>query len=177
MLTCDITMSCPQLTNFFMIEGIYIYIYVFHLIIIMKSENSMVPIKHQAINWIVTIGITLLDLIELMDDGQPLSVREGPVYKTQTDISLTWLCQRDKSHLQSRGRCYQVTTRWHFESNLQASNILACICTIFRHDYIIKWKHFLLYWPFVRGFHRSPVKSPHKDQWRKALMFLWSAPE
>ena len=35
------------------------------------------------------------------------------------------------------------------------------------HDDVIKWKHFLLYWPFVRGIHRSP----HKDQWRGALMF------
>ena len=31
------------------------------------------------------------------------------------------------------------------------------------------------YWPFVRGIHRSPVNSPHKGQWRGALMFLWSA--
>ena len=28
-----------------------------------------------------------------------------------------------------------------------------------------------LYWPFVRGIHRSPVNSPHKGQWRGALMF------
>ena len=34
-----------------------------------------------------------------------------------------------------------------------------------------KWKHFLSYWPFVRGIHRSPVNSPHKGQWRGALMF------
>ena len=27
------------------------------------------------------------------------------------------------------------------------------------------------YWPFVRGVHRSPVNSPHKGQWRGALMF------
>ena len=27
------------------------------------------------------------------------------------------------------------------------------------------------YWPFVRGIHRLPVNSPHKDQWRGALMF------
>ena len=26
-------------------------------------------------------------------------------------------------------------------------------------------------WPFVRGIHRSPVNSPHKGQWRGALMF------
>ena len=28
-----------------------------------------------------------------------------------------------------------------------------------------------LYWPFVRGIHRGPVNSPHKGQWRGALMF------
>ena len=39
------------------------------------------------------------------------------------------------------------------------------------HDDVIKWKHFLRCWPFVRGIHRWPVKSPHKGQWRGALMF------
>ena len=39
------------------------------------------------------------------------------------------------------------------------------------HDDVIKWKHFSRYWPFVRGIHRSPVNSPHKGQWRGALMF------
>ena len=39
------------------------------------------------------------------------------------------------------------------------------------HDDVIKWKHFLCYWPFVRGFHRSPVNSPHKGQWCGALIF------
>ena len=41
----------------------------------------------------------------------------------------------------------------------------------FDHDDVIKWKHFPRYWPFVRGIHRSPVNSPHKGQWRGALMF------
>ena len=36
---------------------------------------------------------------------------------------------------------------------------------------VIKWKHFVRYWPFVRGIHRSPVNSPHKGQWRGALIF------
>ena len=40
------------------------------------------------------------------------------------------------------------------------------------HDDVIKWKHFPRYWPFVRRIHRSPVNSPHKGQWRGALMFL-----
>ena len=39
------------------------------------------------------------------------------------------------------------------------------------HDDVIKWKHLPRYWPFVRGIHRSPVNSPHKGQWRRALMF------
>ena len=40
-----------------------------------------------------------------------------------------------------------------------------------KHDDVIKWNHFPRYWPFVRGIHRSPVNSPHKGQWRGALMF------
>ena len=39
------------------------------------------------------------------------------------------------------------------------------------HDDVIKWKHFPSYWLFARGIHRSPVNSPHKDQWRGALIF------
>ena len=35
------------------------------------------------------------------------------------------------------------------------------------HDDVIKWKHFPRYWPIVR----SPVNSPHKGQWREALIF------
>ena len=36
---------------------------------------------------------------------------------------------------------------------------------------LIKWKHFPRCWVFVRGIHRSPLNSPHKGQWRRALMF------
>ena len=39
------------------------------------------------------------------------------------------------------------------------------------HDDAIKRKHFLRYWPFVWAIHRSPVNSPHKGQWRGALMY------
>ena len=39
------------------------------------------------------------------------------------------------------------------------------------------WRHqmeaFPRYWSFVRGIHRSPVNSPHKGQWRRALMFFY----
>ena len=40
------------------------------------------------------------------------------------------------------------------------------------HDDVIKWKHFPRYRPFVWWIHRSPVNSPHKGQWRGALIFF-----
>ena len=41
------------------------------------------------------------------------------------------------------------------------------LATCLRHRQI----YFPRYWPFVRGIHRVPVNSPHKGQWRGALMF------
>ena len=52
-----------------------------------------------------------------------------------------------------------------------ANNDIRCHKATMVHDDVIKWKHFPRYWPFARGIHRSPVNSPHKDQWRGALMF------
>ena len=49
------------------------------------------------------------------------------------------------------------------------SEVLALYMSL--HDDVIKLKHFPRYWPFVRGIHWSPVNSPHKGQWRGALMF------
>ena len=49
---------------------------------------------------------------------------------------------------------------------VQCWNVFCC-----GHGDVIKWKHFPRYWPFVREIHRSPVNSPHKGQWRGALMF------
>ena len=46
-----------------------------------------------------------------------------------------------------------------------------CSALYIRHDDVIKSKHFPGYWPFVWGIHRSPVNTPHKGQWRGALMF------
>ena len=42
---------------------------------------------------------------------------------------------------------------------------------IFWHDDVIRWKHFPRYWSFVRGINRFSVNSPHKGQWRGALVF------
>ena len=57
---------------------------------------------------------------------------------------------------------YIYIYRFHFEqSETQTTD----------HDDVIKWKLFPRYWPFVRGIHRSLVKSALKGQWRGALMF------
>ena len=42
--------------------------------------------------------------------------------------------------------------------------------TPYIHDDAINLKHFPRYWPFVLGIQRSPVNSPHKGQWRGALV-------
>ena len=57
---------------------------------------------------------------------------------------------------------------WHL-LNIVLHEINRCSMTHF-HDEVIKWKHFLRYWPFVWGIHRSPLHFPHKGQWREALM-------
>ena len=39
------------------------------------------------------------------------------------------------------------------------------------NDDVIKWKHFPPCWPIERGIHRPQVNTPHKGQWRGALVF------
>ena len=57
-----------------------------------------------------------------------------------------------------------VAEKYIFSEHIVLINILR---TWWRYQI---WKHFLGYWPFVRGTHRSPMDSPHKGQWRRALM-------
>ena len=58
-------------------------------------------------------------------------------------------------------------------SNVQPRLLLAVTnhLRLILQDDVIKWKHFPRYWPSVPGIHQSPVNSPHKGQWRGALMF------
>ena len=51
------------------------------------------------------------------------------------------------------------------------SHILLVLYIFFRHYDVSKWKYYPPYWSFVQGIHRSPENSPHKGQWRGALMF------
>ena len=75
------------------------------------------------------------------------------VSSTETDIFLTnLLTLRAESHLLKSERI--VSSSW------------------WRHQ--METFSALLVWSFVRGIHRSPVNSPHKGQWRGALMFSFT---
>ena len=69
----------------------------------------------------------------------------------------------------SNSSAFGVDTRLHCAIQTMAS--LWVYKNRSLHDDVIKWKHFPRYWPFVRGIHWSSVNSPHKGQWRGALMF------
>ena len=68
----------------------------------------------------------------------------------------------------SHGWVTNPSTWFNFNNISQGRITKSSVCD---HDDVIKWKKFPRYWPFVRGIHRSPVNSPHKGQWRGALMF------
>ena len=75
-------------------------------------------------------------------------------------------------------KMWWVMCRWNDRLGVSAHHFTIMGNHVYTHDDVIKWKHFLRYWPFVQGIHRWPVNSPHKGQWRGALIFcLWSAPE
>ena len=72
-----------------------------------------------------------------------------------------------------------IVWKWDIKSSWKIKRIflflvmVSIIWSIYILDQydVIKWQDFPRYWPFVRGIHRSPVNSPHKGQWRGALMF------
>ena len=63
-----------------------------------------------------------------------------------------------------------VDLRFSIHNYSWLSNISTVLINHITDD-VIKWKRCPRYWPFVWGIHRSPVNSPHKGQWRVALMF------
>ena len=64
-------------------------------------------------------------------------------------------------------RCGSILKKMYPPNTSYWLSSWALLVTWWRHQ----WKHFPRYWPFVRGIHRSTVNSPHKGQWRGALMF------
>ena len=83
-------------------------------------------------------------------------------YEKKSRIPFTISCV---DHVMSKSHhIMSYNTHWCYPSSL-------LILIFVYHDDVIKWKHFPRYWSFMRGIHRSPWNSPHKGQWRGALMF------
>ena len=91
-----------------------------------------------------------------------------------THVSEIWIKWNDvnSKHAFENIVCKMAAILW---SDIQALYIYINDDSLLIHDDVIKWKHFPRNWPFVRGIYRSPVNSPHKGQWRGALMFplIW----
>ena len=79
------------------------------------------------------------------------------------DCTATWWKLHESNH--TSWMIHVLITCWN------TVKIVHNVLWALSHDDVIKWKDFPRYWPFVRGIHRSPVNSPHKGQWRGALMF------
>ena len=58
-----------------------------------------------------------------------------------------------------------------FENETKHEFMLQCIHLDDVKRTLTWWRHFPRCWPFLRGINRSLVDSPHKGQWRGALMF------
>ena len=83
-----------------------------------------------------------------------------------------WLHWRQITRIPIR-KLHEAVCSWYYPFWLILATCGQRSEAAFHNDDVIKWKHFPRYWPFVRGIHRSPVNSPHKDQWRGALVFFF----
>ena len=145
------------------------HIYVSKLTII-GSDNALSPGRRQAIIW-TNAGILLIG---------PLGTNFSEIYLEILTFSLTKM-RLKVSSAKWRPFCLglnvliiyfyllQSVDKYVNETSFTMKYTLKIGGT--SHDDVIKWEHFPRYWPFVRVIHRSPVNSPHKGQWRGALMF------
>ena len=100
-------------------------------------------------------------LFSLMPD-QVLSLLGSALYKR---LPLSWVVSR-------RRKTFHRYVRW--ENGTTVTSFRCHNVHVWtKHDDVIKWKQFPRNWPFVRGIHRWPVNSPHKGQWRGALMVFF----
>ena len=77
-------------------------------------------------------------------------------------------------------RCIWHSLKWncrYFGKIIITGFTRSCQLPVKKISSISLWHHqletFPRYWPFVRAIHRSPMDSPHKGQWRGALVFFF----
>ena len=120
--------------------------------VVIVSGNGLSPASFPAINW---------NDVDLWWIG-PLGRNCNEIWNTMPQFPINEMYLKtvqphwDKNH--SDYFRNPVVVLWNF-------------LTGWNNDDVIKWKHFLPYWPFVRWIHWSLVDSPHKGQWHRTLMF------
>ena len=71
---------------------------------------------------------------------------------------------------------YKIMEGWITLDHWISRGLRFVVFVTFRNDWsydgVIKWKHFLIYWSFVKRIHRSPVDSPDKGEWHRTLFSL-----
>ena len=107
-------------------------------------------------------GVTKLQWLKEMGQSWAFWQSSWECMEGMDTIMVGW-CLRSDSHIafsHQRGESHCLVETYFF----------AYSSVLFLHDDVITWKHFPRYWSFVQGLHGSPVNSPHKGQWHRALM-------
>ena len=116
-------------------------------------------------------GVTLPHTIESRSTETPYTVHYSNVLGgIWYSIVHLFLCHIKLHHLITI-LCWHMQSRYCMVTENPPKTSHSSLIRRRGHDDVTKWKYFAHHWPFVRGIHRSPVNSPHKGQWRGALMF------
>ena len=109
------------------------------------SDNGLSPGRRQAIIW-TNAGILLIRSLvrKLSEISIEITFSLKKMHLKMSSGKWRPFRLNVLNHLHHIQRNVNQNTRHYFQLNAF-------------HDDVIKWKHFLRYWPFVRGFRRSPV--------------------
>ena len=126
-------------------------------------DNGLSPVRRQAVIWtnsgLLSIGRLRTNFSEIWIGILPFSFWK--IHLKMSSAKMPFCPVGDE--LTNRINVVTSSSRRLFWCFLFSRPVL-------KYDDVIKRKHFPRYWTLVRGIHRSAVNSPHKDQWRGALI-------
>ena len=111
------------------------------------------------------------------------SPHKGPVMRKMVpfdDVMMIFVTSQYHTGFDNTGNCFECHKAKHYSyltwnictmSLATNTHSLNCDYSFISYDDVIKWKHFLRYWPFVWGIHRSPPRGFPSQRWLGALMF------
>ena len=122
-----------------------------------QNWQNSVKFETENQNWPYSFSILMLQ-----------NIREFEISKIKQIIAMETI-----AIFYSRKWCAWILQELWYNYTKQSMTKQCMFCRIYLtlHIDVIKWKHFPRHRPFVRGIHRSRVDSPHRGQWRGALMF------